>query len=108
MLATAGALAELAELGGFDALVNCSSAGMEEYGAASPVPTRYLSSAITVMDIVYKPLQTELVEAARNAGARVIDGSRMLLHQACRQFELYTRKPAPLEAMNAALAAAIS
>jgi len=107
MIATAGALAELAELGGFDAVVNCSSAGMTEYGPASPFPTRYLTSAITVMDIVYQPLQTELVAAARGAGARVIDGSRMLLHQACRQFELYTGQPAPLEAMNQALQAAI-
>jgi shikimate dehydrogenase len=107
MIATAGALAELAELGGFDALVNCSSAGMTEYGAASPVPVKFLNSAITVMDIVYQPLQTELVEAARRAGARVVDGGRMLLHQACRQFELYTGRPAPLEAMNTALQAAI-
>ena len=32
-----------------------------------------------------------------------VDGSRMLLHQASRQFELYTGRPAPLEAMNKAL-----
>ncbi len=107
MIATAGALAELAELGGFDAVVNCTSAGMTAYDAASPIPTKFLSSAITVMDIVYQPLRTELVEAARKAGARVIDGSRMLLHQACRQFELYTGQPAPLEAMNKALESAI-
>jgi shikimate dehydrogenase len=107
MIATAGALSELAELGGFDAVVNCSSAGMTAYDAASPFPTRYLNSEITVMDIVYQPLRTELVDAAQSAGARVIDGSRMLLHQACRQFELYTGQPAPLEAMNAALQTAI-
>ncbi len=103
MNAHAGALAELTELGGFDALVNCSSAGMAEYGAASPVPTSFLRSNLVVMDIVYKPVETELVKAAREVGARVIDGRRMLLHQACRQFELYTGQPAPVDAMNAAL-----
>jgi shikimate dehydrogenase len=107
MNATAGALAELTELGGFAALVNCTSAGMLEHGGASPVPTRFLRADLVVMDIVYKPVETELVKAAREIGARVVDGRRMLLHQACRQFELYTGAPAPVEAMNAAVEQAL-
>ena len=42
-------------------------------------------------------------DAAREAGATPVHGGQMLLHQACAQFELYTGKPAPLEAMRAAL-----
>jgi shikimate dehydrogenase len=90
------------ELAGFDALVNCSSAGMQGYGDESPVPLAALRADLVVMDIVYKPVRTALVAAAEAGGARVVHGGRMLLHQACRQFELYTGRPAPLEAMNAA------
>ena len=58
---------------------------------------------MVVMDIVYKPMVTELVRTARAQGATAIHGGRMLLHQAARQFELYTALEAPLDAMNAAL-----
>jgi shikimate dehydrogenase len=50
-------------------------------------------------------METELVRAARAAGAVAVHGGRMLLHQAARQFELYTGREAPLAAMDAALAA---
>jgi shikimate dehydrogenase len=106
-VATAGGLEDLADLGGADALVNCSSAGMAEYGSDSPVPETALRPGLVVMDIVYKPLETRLLEAARGRGCRVVHGGRMLLHQACGQFELYTGQPAPVGAMEAALASAI-
>jgi shikimate dehydrogenase len=101
--ATSGGLGDAANLGGFDIVVNCSAAGMKEYGAESPVPAGALFRDLVVMDIVYKPIVTELVAAARGKGATAVHGGRMLLHQACRQFELYTGRPAPAEAMDAAL-----
>ena len=104
---SAGGLADLGDLSGTDALVNCSSAGMAEYGA-HPVPIRALQPELVVMDIVYKPIQTALLMDAERSGARTVHGGRMLLHQACRQFELYTGRPAPLDAMNAALEQAIA
>ncbi len=100
---SSGALEDLVSLQGHDLLVNASSAGMPEYGAASPVPPSLLHSGLVVMDIVYRPMRTALIEAAEAAGAVAIHGGRMLLHQACRQFELYTRRAAPLEAMDRAL-----
>lgn len=42
-----------------------------------------------VMDIVYKPLMTPLLEVAREAGCRVITGEKMLLNQAVKQFEIW-------------------
>jgi shikimate dehydrogenase len=60
------------------------------------------------MDIVYKPIETALVQAAERRGARAIHGGRMLLHQAARQFELYTGAMAPLAAMDEALRAQIA
>jgi shikimate dehydrogenase len=105
--ATAGGLDDVRRLSDFDAVVNCSSAGMVEYGRASPVPEDALRAGLVVMDIVYKPLKTELLELAEQRGARTVHGGRMLLYQACRQFELYTGRPAPRAAMNAALEEAI-
>ncbi|MBK7585433.1 MAG: shikimate dehydrogenase [Myxococcales bacterium] len=98
----AGGLAELEKLD-VDAVVNCSSAGMAEYGDEVLAPKRLLRPGMVVMDIVYKPIRTPLLVAAERAGARTVHGGRMLLHQACRQFELYTGRDAPAEALDAAL-----
>lgn len=103
---THGALDELRDLTGCDALVNCSSAGMQGYGE-TPVPVDSLRAGLVVMDIVYKPIETQLLEQAARRGCRPVHGGRMLLHQAARQFELYTGRPAPLEPMDAALRRAI-
>ena len=101
----AGGLEALLDLGAYDAVVNASSAGMAETNSASPVPRAALHGGLVVMDIVYKPIQTRLLTEAADAGARTVHGGRMLLHQACRQFELYTGQPAPQEAMDIALRA---
>lgn len=56
-----------------------------------------------VFDVVYEPWPTALATAARGAGARVVGGFPLLLHQAARQVELLTGvAPAPVEAMRAA------
>jgi shikimate dehydrogenase len=104
---TWGALSDLEDLRPYDVLVNASSAGMLEYGPASLVKETAILPGLVVMDIVYKPVRTELLRLAEHAGARVLHGGRMLLHQACRQFELYTGHPAPAEAMNEALEQAV-
>jgi shikimate dehydrogenase len=56
-----------------------------------------------VMDLITYPVETELLRQAKKAGAQVIDGSRMLLHQAAGQFTIWFEKPAPLEAMETAM-----
>jgi shikimate dehydrogenase len=106
--ATSGSLADLIDLGPFEVLVNASSAGMTGYGDESPVPEGALHRDLVVMDIVYKPVRTALLAAAERSGARTIHGGRMLLHQACRQFELYTGHDAPEAAMDAALRRALA
>jgi shikimate dehydrogenase len=99
---TAGGLAELADLGGYDALVHATPLGMADQPGMI-VPESAIPAALVVMDIVYKPVQTALVQAAARRGARVVHGGRMLLHQAFRQFELYTGHAAPRAAMEQAL-----
>jgi shikimate dehydrogenase len=59
-------------------------------------------TARAVFDVVYAPWPTSLARAATAAGAVVIGGFDLLLHQAGGQFELMTGQPAPLAAMRAA------
>lgn len=61
-------------------------------------------AAPAVADVAYDPWPTRLVAAAQGCGARTAGGVTMLLHQAFRQTELFTDRPAPRVAMAAALA----
>jgi shikimate dehydrogenase len=91
-----------------DALVNATSVGMREVDPGCPLPPSSLREGLVVMDIVYKPLETALVRAARERGCAVVRGERMLLHQAARQFALYVGCEAPLAAMEEALFASVA
>ena len=55
-----------------------------------------------VADLVYGEGETALIRAAREAGARVVDGLEVLVRQGALSFERWTGVPAPLEAMRAA------
>jgi shikimate dehydrogenase len=61
-----------------------------------------------VFDVVYHPWPTRLAAAARAAGAEIIGGFELLLHQAAEQVRLMTGRPAPIEAMRAAGLAAVT
>jgi len=52
-----------------------------------------------VFDMVYDPAETRLLRLAKERGVQVIAGSEMFVHQAARQFEIWTGKPAPREDM---------
>jgi shikimate dehydrogenase len=110
--ATGAAVIDLADAAtaapDFDVVVNATSIGQSPRTTDMPLPETSLRPGLVVMDIVYKPLQTAFVAAARARGATAIEGGRMLLHQAAAQFELYTGRPAPLAAMDAALRATIA
>jgi shikimate dehydrogenase len=54
---------------------------------------------LVVFDLVYNPRQTKLLRQARRAGAEVIGGLGMLVHQGAAAFELWTREKAPVEMM---------
>jgi shikimate dehydrogenase len=89
-----------------DIVVNATAVGQADVSATSPIPESALRPGLVVMDIVYKPVRTPLLEAARAAGATTVHGGQMLLYQAAAQFELYTGHDAPLAAMKGALALA--
>ena len=62
---------------------------------------------VVLLDVVYADWPTPLARAARERGATVVSGLEMLVHQAARQFELFTGEPAPVVAMQAAGRAAL-
>ncbi|MEV7694886.1 shikimate dehydrogenase [Microbacterium sp. NPDC089189] len=72
-----------------DGLVHCTPTGMADHPGI-PVPEELLAPPLWVADIVYRPLETELLRAARDAGCRVLDGGRMAVHQAVDAMELIT------------------
>ena len=78
------ALPEL--LGDAGLLVNTTSIGMEGHEGDVPDLATLPGDAI-VSDIVYVPLQTPLLAAARARGLKTVDGLGMLLHQAAPGFE---------------------
>jgi shikimate dehydrogenase len=69
-------------------LVNTTSLGMHDQPGID-VDVNLLSSRAIVADLVYVPLETALLKAARARGLRTADGLGMLLHQAVRGFELW-------------------
>ncbi|WP_172899914.1 shikimate dehydrogenase [Bradyrhizobium erythrophlei] len=71
-----------------DFLVNTTSLGMHGQPALE-IDVGRLPPHSVVADLVYVPLQTPLLAAARARGLRIADGLGMLLHQAVRGFELW-------------------
>jgi shikimate dehydrogenase len=68
-------------------LINATSVGMNS--SDMPVDSSVLHNQLTVLDAVYSPLETSLLSAARVAGATVVDGLWMLIHQARHQQKLW-------------------
>lgn len=77
-----------------DVTINATSAGMSPHDTESPLPKKNLREGMVVMDIVYRPLRTKLLQEAEGRGCRTIDGLEMLARQGAGQFEIWTgRKP---------------
>ncbi|CAN5860855.1 shikimate dehydrogenase [soil metagenome] len=66
------------------------------------IPTDAISPGAVLVDLVYRPPVTPLIQAARNRGAIAHSGVGMLLHQAAISFEIWTGVEAPIDAMSAA------
>ena len=83
-----------------DGIVNATPMGMAKL-PGSAFPTALLDPAMWVADIVYFPLETELLRAARLRGCRTLSGAGMAVFQAVRAFELFTGRPADPDRMRA-------
>ncbi|WIX93438.1 shikimate dehydrogenase [Amycolatopsis sp. DG1A-15b] len=78
-----------AAVGAADGLVHATPTGMAAYPGL-PLPAGLLRPDLWVAEVVYRPLETELVRTARALGARVLDGGRMAVFQAAEAFDLFT------------------
>ena len=81
-----------------DLVLNATPVGRG--GENLPLPK--LGPKVLVVDLIYRPTPTALLEAARGAGAPAFGGLGLLVHQAALSFELFTGAPAPLEIMREA------
>jgi shikimate dehydrogenase len=88
-------------------LINATPVGLAPDVEAIPIEPDLLGRFRLVMDIVYRPLQTRLLQEARIQGCQTIDGLQMLIYQGAAQFELWTGQPAPLATMSQAAYAAL-
>ncbi len=84
-------------------LIHCTPVGMSPNADTTSVPASLLHASLSVMDIVYNPLETRLLKDAKHAGCKTIPGLEMFLHQAVAQFELWTNQPAPVDVMRTVL-----
>ena len=87
-----------ASFSGYDLVVNATP--------ESPATADQLSGARCVYDLVYNPIETQLLKEARKAGCETLGGLEMLVAQAKIQFELWTgKKPSSSVMYNAAASA---
>ncbi len=88
----------------FEVIVNATPVGMYPHAGSSPLAVRELNCRL-VMDLVYRPLRTQLLNIAAAKGIRVISGLEMFFAQGFAQWELWMGKSAPEAAMRRAVMA---
>ena len=93
-------------LRGADGVVNATPLGMAAH-PGSAVPLHLLRGDLWLADIVYRPVETDLVRAARATGGPVLTGAGMAVFQAVDAFELITGRAPDPEAMLADFAALV-
>ncbi len=86
-----------------DGVVNCTPVGMAKF-PGSPLPLGLLRPSLWVADVIYFPLETALLAAARAAGCRLLTGTGMTVHQAAHAFTHFTGLQADAERMTAHMA----
>ena len=77
------------QLASASGLIHATPTGMASHPGL-PLPAELLRPEMWVVDIVYMPLETELLREARELGCRTLDGGAMAVFQAADSFELFT------------------
>lgn len=81
----------------FDVIINATPVGLGNT-RETPLQDKEINARY-VFDMVYDPPETRLLKLAKERGAQIIPGIEMFVHQAARQFEIWTGKPAPWDEM---------
>lgn len=107
-----GRTGQPAEIEEMDLVVNATPVGMAgeagDQTTSSPLEPGLLHPGQVLVDLVYHPPTTGLIDAARQRGVTAVNGVGMLVHQAALAFRLWTGEDPPLGAMRAAAAEALS
>ena len=82
--------------------MNASPAGMDGIGTLD-IPLNGLKQSAVVYDLVYKPVNTQLLQDAKKLGHKASGGLTMLLYQGAESFEIWTGETAPVDVMKKAL-----
>jgi len=88
-----------------DLLVDCTPAGLstdDERALVDALPLDELRAGAWVSTLIYHR-STMLLERAKERGHSTVDGRAMLVHQGARAFAIWTKSPAPIDAMTRAL-----
>ena len=95
----------LDEVGKHDAdmIIQTTPVGMYPYINQCSVPEQLLKKDMLVMDIIYNPLETQLLKKAKDNGCTIIDGLSMFIYQGAEQFELWTGVHPPVSEMRRAV-----
>jgi len=88
-------------------VINTTPVGMHPETGRSPVPVKALEYASVVMDIIYRPRRTALLNLAERVGCVTIAGEEMFLNQAAAQFSIWTGLEAPVLEMKTAFDQAV-
>jgi shikimate dehydrogenase len=88
-------------------LIHATPVGMLGH-AGMPLDERLLRPSMWVSEVVYVPLETELLKAARRIGCATVDGGHMNVGQAVRGFKLFTGVEADAARMDAHFRALIA
>jgi 3-dehydroquinate dehydratase/shikimate dehydrogenase len=90
----------------FDAVLNATPIGMHPHDAISPLASRELHCRI-VMDLIYRPRQTQLLKIAAQKGISTVSCVEMFLAQGIAQWEIWMEERAPEAPMRRAVLAAL-
>ncbi len=85
----------------YNFIINSSSLGLKN--EFNIVPPEIINEETIVYDIVYKPVNTELIKESKKKNAEIIYGYEMLLSQAIRSFEIWLGMEAPYDTMKKAI-----
>jgi 3-dehydroquinate dehydratase / shikimate dehydrogenase len=90
----------------FDAIVNATPVGMHPLVQHSPLEACELNCKL-LFDTIYRPRRTKLMELAEKRGIETVSGLEMFVAQGAAQWEIWTGKRAPVEAMRRAVVLAL-
>lgn len=91
----------------FDAIVNATPVGMHPHSGQSPLEANELNCRL-VFDTIYRPRKTRLLQLAERRGIETVSGVEMFVAQGTAQFEIWTGKRAPANAMRRAVEDALA